>query len=459
MKSRTKLAVSIACALLPAHFAMAAQTDLSSLESRISELESKLAKTEQTAQEAKKDASAFEFTGYARSGLVINDNLNGAQNTGVNAMTFAGKLGGHIGRLGIEDDTYVESNLIHRRTADNGSSAYYKIMIADSQESKNAWTDSDSINVRQAFAEFSNLSSFKDSDTFRDAKIWAGKRFDRDNFDIHFIDSDIVYLSGTGAGVYDVKLGENWKTNFSIYARDFDTVNSKDIEDYVVTMNNHIGNWQVMLNGMIAKDNNDSTDTSEHAEYGEHALVAYHADSFYGMSEGFSKTGVLVGHGLGAQVKELGSESTLTDDATAVRVFTFGVTRLSDNWRIAPAFMAEYSQDRYAKGDKYMWETLNVRLAQEFTDNFEMVYEGTYQYMDLDNASSKVQGSFYKATVAPTFKLSTAGGFFDRPEIRFAVSYVDWSSDLNDSYTINGSTMTFGDGGETLFALQMETWF
>ena len=63
----------------------------------------------------------------------------------------------------------------------------------------------------------------------------AGKRFDRDNFDIHFFDSDIVFLSGTGAGVYDVQRSDSWKANFSIYGRDFGEIDSSstDIENYI----------------------------------------------------------------------------------------------------------------------------------------------------------------------------------------------------------------------------------
>jgi maltoporin len=39
------------------------------------------------------------------------------------------------------------------------------------------------------------------------AQIEAGKRFDRDNFDIHFTDSDIMFLGGTGGGINDVDWG------------------------------------------------------------------------------------------------------------------------------------------------------------------------------------------------------------------------------------------------------------
>lgn len=37
-----------------------------------------------------------------------------------------------------------------------------------------------------------------------------------------------------------------------------------------------------------------------------------------------------------------------------------------------------------ADGDRYKWATLNLRVANKITQNFEMQYDGSYQYMDLD---------------------------------------------------------------------------
>lgn len=457
MKLHT-LAVAVTMGLMTT--SVLASEDVAALEQRINELEQRVAQTEQVSTEANEKASSFEFHGYARSGLLINDDLNGATGTGP-YMTAAGAIGAPIGRLGVEDDHYVEANLIHKRFADDGSSALFRIMLADSTETNNEWTASESqLNVRQVYSELNRLSMFSESEAFSEATFWAGKRFDRDNFDIHFFDSDIVFLSGTGAGVYDVQMSDNWKANFSIYGRDFGEIDSSstDVENYIATMNNRIGQWQVMLSGMTSADNDSRLNGA--AENGVHAMFAYHGDNFFGVSEGFSKTGILVGSGLGAELKGIGSNGDLLDDAKAVRLFSYGVTRIGDNWRLAPALMAEHSQDRLKKNDEFTWASLNVRLAQEFTENFEMVYEGSLQYMDLDNATEQASGGFYKATVAPTLKLSTSTGFFDRPELRFAVSYVDWSEDLNGySISTEADAATMGEGGEVLFALQMETWF
>ncbi|MEZ9039276.1 MULTISPECIES: carbohydrate porin [unclassified Vibrio] len=452
------LAVAVTMGLMTT--SVLASEDVAALEQRINELEQRVAQTEQVSTEANEKASSFEFHGYARSGLLINDDLNGATGTGP-YMTAAGAIGAPIGRLGVEDDHYVEANLIHKRFADDGSSALFRIMLADSTETNNEWTASESqLNVRQVYSELNRLSMFSESEAFSEATFWAGKRFDRDNFDIHFFDSDIVFLSGTGAGVYDVQMSDNWKANFSIYGRDFGEIDSSstDVENYIATMNNRIGQWQVMLSGMTSSDNDSRLNGA--AESGVHAMFAYHGDNFFGLSEGFSKTGMLVGSGLGAELKGIGSNGDLLDDAKAVRLFSYGVTRIGDNWRLAPALMAEHSQDRLKKNDEFTWASLNVRLAQEFTENFEMVYEGSLQYMDLDNSTEQASGGFYKATVAPTLKLSTSTGFFDRPELRFAVSYVDWSEDLNGySISTEADAATMGEGGEVLFALQMETWF
>ncbi len=454
-KSLLSLAVSFAVTCSGAAWA---QGDAAELEQRIANLEQRLEKSEKTADEALDKASAFEFHGYARSGLLMDDNLNGATGTGP-YMTAAGALGGAVGRLGLEDDHYVEVVLDHKSQKEDGSWSKYRIMLADSVETNNEWTGAESqLNVRQVFAEIGNLASF--SGAFENASIWAGKRFDRDNFDIHFIDSDIVFLSGTGIGLYDVQLSEDWKANFSIYGRDFGTIDSSgvEVENYIATMNNYMGPWQLMLSGMTAADNEERS--ADRADTGLHALLAYHAGSFYGMSDGFSKTGVLFGTGLGAELKGIGSNGSLNEDAQAVRLFSYGVTSFADNWRIAPALLAEYSQDRFVDSDEFMWATFNVRVAQELTKNFEMVYEGSYQYMDLDNGVDQADGSYYKATIAPTFKLDTAAGFFERPEIRVTASYVDWSEDLdNYSVSLSDDASTMGEGGEFIIGMQMETWF
>lgn len=84
--------------------------------------------------------------------------------------------------------------------------------------------------------------------------------------------------------------------------------------------------------------------------------------------------------------------------------------------------------------------------------------------MDLDPQGYKdrqaVSGSFWKLTVAPTFKVADIGDFFTRPEIRLFASWMDWNSSL-DRYASDDSfgSSGFSAGGEWNFGVQMETWF
>ncbi|MBS0847365.1 carbohydrate porin [Citrobacter sp. JGM124] len=421
----------------------------------------------------------FEFHGYARSGLLMNH--SGSSTKGGPYMTPAGDTGGAVGRLGNEPDTYVELTLEHKQTLDNGVTAGFKAMFADGQKTYNDWTaDSSDVNIRQVYAELGNLSTFDGA--LKDSTWWAGKRFDRDNVDIHWIDSDIVFLAGTGGGVYDVKWNDVFRSNFSLYGRDFGPMNEQNnntIQNHILTANNFIGPLQLMISGLRAKDNDNrktghgeaTPEGASKAHSGSHILLGWHNDSFYGLGEGSARTALLYGHGLGAEVKGIGSDGALLSEANTWRLATYGITPLGRGWYIAPSVMAQSSKDRYMKGDSYKWLTLNTRLIKEVTQNVALAFEGSYQYMDLqpqgyspdgkaENKRQAVKGDFYKLTFAPTLKAEKIGDFFSRPELRIFATWIDWSSKL-DHYSTSGSLGHdgFTSGGEWNFGVQMETWF
>lgn len=211
-------------------------------------------------------------------------------------LTPAGETGGAVGRLGNEADTYVELNVEHKQTLDNGATTRFKAMLADGQRDYNDWTGgSSNLNIRQAFAELGALPSF--TGAFKDSTVWAGKRFDRDNFDIHWLDSDVVFLAGTGGGIYDVKWNDTFRSNFSLYGRNFGDLDDIDnnVQNYILTMNHYAGPFQLMVSGLRAKDNDDRKDANgdliqtDAANTGVHALVGLHNDTFYGLREGTAK--------------------------------------------------------------------------------------------------------------------------------------------------------------------------
>ena len=409
-----------------------------SVEERLAALEAQLAEVEPHAR----GEQGFSFNTYARSGLLLNS--DGKSAPGSPYLTPAGSVGGAVGRLGNEPDTYLEAILNYKTVADNGTRAHYRLMIADATTSSNDWTaDDGSLNVRQAYVQFSNLASF--TGIFEGASIWAGKRFDRDlDFDIHWLDSDIVFLGGTGAGIYDVTFSESVTSNFSLYGRSFldfpsdpnTTDGTSDTDNLILTANNYFGNVQWLINGMSAADNDERVvgGVMEAADSGVQTMLAYHGDSFFGVSAGSFKVALLHGQGLGAEVKNIGADGNLHEDAVSTRIAAYGTTRLGDSWRIAPAIMAETSKDRYVEGDEYQWLTFDTRLANELGANFEMQYEASWQVMDLQaegyEGRGDVEGDYARFTIAPTFK-PQVGGFWNRPEIRVFASYSTWDDEQN----------------------------
>ena len=85
--------------------------------------------------EKKADNSGFEFHGYARSGLLMNDAASGSKSGPY--LTPAGETGGSVGRLGNEGDTYVETVFEHKKTLESGATTRFKVMLADGQKTYN----------------------------------------------------------------------------------------------------------------------------------------------------------------------------------------------------------------------------------------------------------------------------------------------------------------------------------
>ncbi|MHA8027012.1 carbohydrate porin, partial [Enterobacter roggenkampii] len=394
MYKKRRLAVMIG--MLAGSTSVFAQTDMSSIEARLAAMEQRLQDAETRAQVAEKRAAAaeqktqqlvaaqqqaqtttqevaqrttalekkadqtggFEFHGYARSGLLMNDAASSSKSGPY--LTPAGETGGAVGRLGNEADTYVELNLEHKQTLDNGATTRFKAMLADGQRTYNDWSaDTSDLNIRQAFAELGNLPDF--TGALKGSTFWAGKRFDRDNFDIHWLDSDVVFLAGTGGGVYDVKWNDSLRSNFSIYGRNFGSVEQTDnnVQNYILSMNHFAGPFQLMVSGLRAKDNDDRKDTNgdliktDAANHGVHALVGLHNESFYGLREGTAKTALLYGHGLGAEVKSIGSDGALLSEADTWRFASYGVTPIGGGLGVGPPGFGQRQKNSQVKGERH----------------------------------------------------------------------------------------------------------
>ncbi|QCR35688.1 carbohydrate porin [Nissabacter sp. SGAir0207] len=470
--------------------ALAAEQKMGALESRTERVEARAAVPPAPAKAPSDPVNDFQFTGYARAGMLVNSSGQGAR--GGPGISPASSIGGdaHIGRLGNEKDNYVELGFINNMHFRDGSWARFRAMVADGATNPDPWVqdnDSHHMNVRQIYVEMGDLPGF--SGPAQHATLWAGKRFDRDNFDIHFTDSDIIFLGGTGGGINDLQWTPHWKSNFSVYARNFgdlgsDRYSDSDVQNLMFNVSNFYDNWQLMLTGMSAQGNDalkDHTSTTgsyamrsdNSATHGLYAMLAYRDKTrFYGLAPGNSESALQLGNGLGAEARQPGSDGDLTENAKTLRFASYGIVPVSKNWSLAPSVIAQHSEDRYRDGDRYDWATFNLRASQALTHNFALLYEASWQYMDLkpngrtyqDNGAvyryQAVKGDLYKLTFAPTFKVGDVFDIKARPEIRLFATYMNWDTSL-DGYALNDDfgSVGFTAGGTWNFGIQTEIWF
>lgn len=425
------------------------------LEGRIAALEAQMAETNETVASVEKKASYqdFEFHGYARSGLLMNSNGRGGK-----AFRAPGAPAKY--RLGNEDETYMELELVKNFYLEDGSWAKYHVMLADSVESTNDWTSDDgALNLRQAFVEMGNLPTF--TGAFEESVIWAGKRFyGRD--DVHINDFYFRDYSGTGGGIQNVKLGAG-HLDVGLIGRNFEDVDSTDVEVYTLDTRYRINNWEFEVALHSAKDN-DTVRTGgdiwqkDLADTGYQGYINYNLPGFYGMTDaGFSRIYVQAGEGLGSELGRAGGYGGNYEDQYAYRAGSFGQATLSDKWDIFVTATFEQQKDKkdgLGEDVDFTWASFGLRPVYKINKNFELQFEAGYDWVDVeDTKDGDYDGGLWKATFAPTFKLDTAA-FWGRPEIRTFVTYANWDSDLKsddlDSYSSQ-------DGWN--FGVQAEVWF
>lgn len=429
-----------------------------SLEKRIAVLEAKVEEKETEKQVMSKDENSFEFHGYARSGL-----LNKSNGRGGTSFDKWSKFGGFhpVGRLGNEDETYGELELVKAFSAENGSWAKFHALLAYESENKNDWDSSNSgVHLRNAYVEIGDLPTF--SGAFKDSIIWAGKRF-YGREDIHITDYYIRDFSGTGGGIQNIALG-NGNLDIAIIGRDLDdyknTQRTEDLESLTLDVRYKTGPWEFELAGHGAKDA-DKPGTKDVATSGYQGYGAYNISGYYGiLDSGFSKVYGQAGIGMGAALGHAGGYGNNHKEEKSFEVGTLGQTALNQNWDLMTAFTYSStldSMDDSALGSKkndFNWFNIAVRPIYKINENFELQFEAGYAKYDDKDSNSK--GQLMKATFAPTFKLNT-NNFWLRPEIRTFITYAKWNSDYQDDNA--GNIENYGNKDGINIGIQAEVWF
>ena len=455
---KKKLLLALTAFLLACSFVNA-----ESLEERVERLERELRETKQelTKQIAEKQVPApapapafsvasltdgFEFHGYGRAGLLIDQQGEKGSAFKVQDEGFAKKY-----RLGNEDDTYAEMELVKKFDV-NGAQGSVHFMFSTKAGSGNDYKTWSSANPNDPGSEndsFKTRQFYVDITPNGGATYWAGKRYYARE-DIHINDYYIKDFSGTGAGVQNIKLGSG-TADVAVIATD-----PGKHPEYTLHTKYSVGSWAFELAGHTMRS--DSTDR-DIAEWGTQAAITYSLPGFYGFKDnGFSKIVLQGGVGLGS-ASGLGSATSWGDsrkDAVSVNLITYGQANLSDRWQIMPELGYRYDKNFWGtKDQRQQWVTAGVRVANPITSHFAMQYETGIDYVKVRKGQTNYDSGLFKLTVAPTLKLDT-GNFWGRPEIR---AFVTYGHGFGDKKIIRTDLDGKGHNKGVLFGVQTEVWF
>lgn len=445
------------------------------LEERVQVLEQKAADADPLA------TKGFFFTGYARSGFLMNDK-GGSTTNDNDGAGFRLPGAGSRWRLGNEWDTYAELGIGKDWKTDDGANFRVLFMPTYKEFNDRDWVeygaDSNSeakLTLRQSYAEATNV--------FGGLSFWAGQRYYRRS-DIHVIDFYYTHPVGLGGGVGDIPLGSSAK--MAVAWLNSSRGNGLVLEDtgeftannlYVDFYNIGIGpgGLDIQASASWTSDGKISgpatceegivdcgtTEYDVDSENGFNVTAQYGMGKFFGLGDGgFSKIFLQYGTGTSndffagsAGLWSVGSWNNYTTnvgDAARFRAGAFGVFQ-KGNFEMMPAFVYEYYDNGNDENSNQTWYTIGLRPEYTINNHFSLQGDWGLDYVDMDGGPS---GMMNKFSFAPTVKVG--GGFWDRPEIRAFVTYATWDDEFEGM--VGGSAYAKETSGFT-YGFQFEAWW
>ncbi|MDY5995304.1 MAG: carbohydrate porin [Succinivibrio sp.] len=444
------------------------------------------------------------FNGYLRSGVMHGNSAFGSK-------TEVGKLG----RLGNENDTFMEFGLGADVAKVDDTVWSVNTMLAVSHDGyQGDWVSlGDCGALRQFYASVKGIMDWD-----KDASVWIGKRFYRRE-DIHITDKYYHDVSGNGAGIENVALGSGklsvaWLRNDDglDYHEDFDKnvykVTGKpskvalhffDVEyDFPVWDG---ANMEIRNTYMLPRKDSDNSWYTAETKGTNNLMIELNQ----GYSLGWNKTVLQYQYGPQAGMNVFGfqrwgagdGQSGLADSAWGINLMNFGETHFTENFGMFHVIGAHFAGGRdglatYENGaltnvkessfkDKKAFQ-LVVRPYYKLTKMTRLLLEaGFYTESTTHWAKASVNDINYvtentsnvqakKVTLAYALT-PDAGNFWSRPELRFYVSYLKGGNDQgtlgqygNSDYTVSSATdERFGyshkKANQFIFGAQAEAWW
>ncbi|MBX3607518.1 MAG: carbohydrate porin [Piscinibacter sp.] len=367
-------------------------------------------------------AYAVDWGGYVRVGP------GQKQNSGTEKKCFDGGAdGGHggIGRLGNECNTYGEFALSQGGEA---GGVKYKTLLMANFFNEGSDPGGNETKVNQIYVEGQGF------DIAPNLTFWVGRRFYH-RADVHFDDTFIVDMSGSGAGVDGIDMGVG-----SLSAAVFRTGDESG--------DNPGTRLNLDLEGINTNPGGKLRLTGVYTNF-----------SGPGGEDGF---GISLQHNQ-ANLFAGGDNTFWAQYATGSAYLNMGFGGGTDDndkkrWRLTDAMtwvkgpltgqaMVSFGEEK--TGDvKRKYNQIAGRVAYAMTKNFKLQAElGTAAQKPTDGAQTQRVTKF---TIAPT--LTVGPNYYDRPELRFYVS----TFKFNDAYqAAQGQTKS----NKTAAGFQAEIWF
>lgn len=434
----------------------------------------------------------FEFHGYMRSGIGANFDSGGDQ------VCFQLPGVGWKYRLGNECETYFETSFganLYQGDAAEYFKLYFTLAYVVEGE-----TDFEQFSpaLRELWIESGNVAG----GIFEGARFWAGKRFYR-RHDVHINDFFFWDVSGPGAGVEDINLG-NLGAPGLLAASVFRGVND-DFFPQVFRVSPVTGNPEILPASELQNTDDaltrfdlrwygietnpggqltlgidarfrteDDEDFDGHNGVGINIL--HFQDNPLGWG-GFNKVIFQYGFGPAARLGQAGGTFRFDpetgnpnadgdEDVQSFRVVEQVLFEPHPDWSFFASGVYENNQQNDGLGSVIGgtrdWWSFGMRPIYYFSDYFNIAAEVGFDYIDFSNQDSR---RLTKFTLAP--QLSAGRGFWARPLIRAFVTYADWDDDAEDAATggggegipgsISDPALTNTDGWS--IGIQAESWW
>ncbi|MFN7958801.1 MAG: carbohydrate porin [Holophagaceae bacterium] len=427
-----------------------------------------------------------EIHGYTRAGVGRSSN-GGEQVSFFLANTGGSPTGGPGYRLGNETDNYLELAVdvkayekgntnfkLHFRPAFR---QYYQVRDASADAGGNADgvkapSPNQQIWVREAWGEATGI--FGNSGTFKDASLWAGRRFYMRQ-DLHMRDQWYWNNSGDGVGIENIDFGF-MKMHYAYIQHDSGAVQAGPWNDGAQTgALNPYSQW-AGGNSAIAVGSHDlrvsdiklwtGGSLTLGIQYND-ARTATAKDNQTNDNKGTQFNVIL------NQAGVLGGDNrvyaTWGNGSTFWNWYNPDVKTENTWWHIMDIFYIKPAKNlemqgtvQYRKqngkgsmaGNTNTWISAGVRPVYFFTKHFSVAYEVGFDKLKFDNEDESRK--LLKNTIA--LQWSPQASFWSRPVIRLFATRADWNKNANNWNKVGEGQFGTSLQGMT-FGAQVEAWW